>query len=278
MAIETSKFYGLGILEEAEKTRVQTEITRLRDPRYLPTLGEVVDLFDFKRRSLEGDASFTDWWIFCASYLPYSIYECFTQEHLRTLSDYLSQRIDQIGKTQRSPVVILDPCSGNGRLPYFLDQMLAEKIEPDKYGLVAVDNNSWTSSDQNAVFEVKKMDYRAAITQFKPQIIVASWIPSNSNYDPETRSRDSQTDWLDYFRAAGVEEYILIGSPSLWDRPVIEDWKLVFKPDQKYIEDGYVKIEHPDWSKFQLCKYDVDYHQVGSVSSTISFIRQPQVA
>jgi len=55
--------------------------------------------------------------------------------------------------------------------------MLAEKIEPDKYGLVAVDNNSWTSSDQNAVFEVKKMDYRAAITQFKPQIIVASWIP-----------------------------------------------------------------------------------------------------
>lgn len=233
---------------------------KLMDPRYLPTRQEVVGTFSFEPSHERG--GLTDWKAFLEGpRTPYNIYECFTQEHISRLAEYLSGRIDELRGTGQEPITILDPCAGIGRLPYFLQQSLEGISDKSKFKIVAADDESWHVKGK-PIFNVEKMDFRKAIQIHQPQIVVASWIPSS------WRSGLDVEHWLDFFhQSPSIQEYILIGRMY---------WEHTERPNDYvpgYILNGFKRIDQP-WRQYQVCFEDWDPKRQ-SVSQTVSFIRQP---
>lgn len=239
-------------------------LVRLRNPYYLPSLHEVVNTFSFKY----GVGNQTDWKCFTIGFIPYTMYECFTQEYVTRLTDYLSERIDTLREVKQAPITVLDPCAGNGRLPYFLSEGLTELIGKGRAEIIAVDNGSsnFKARTDLPIYDVKTMDYKTAIQKYKPDIIIASWIPSSDDQMPR--------DWLDFFRQSkSIQEYIVISRPYWED---VYDRKTgLFVEDLSYEKEGFRRLDHSDLDKYQLCFEDSDYHKrQSSVSKTVSFIRK----
>lgn len=258
--IEARDFLKIFTNGEPEQQSIDV-LTRMKDPYYLPTYIEVLNSFTFQR-SATWDR--IDWSYFITSILPYTMYECFTQEYIAGLTEYLSKRIEELYKTKDAPIVILDPCAGNGRLPYFLNERLMKLVGQEKFQIVAVDDNSWQfkTKTNTPIYSVEGMDYKEAIQKYQSDIIVASWISSSNDEVP--------SDWIDYFRSsASVDEYLLIGRPY-WD----SKYDPIRAVQQPMIHEGFERFEHDDLYEFQLCHEDTDENVPGkSVSKTVSFIR-----
>lgn len=276
MLTEAKRFFEYRGDKEPDPNKIDTFV-RLCDPFYLPSLDEVTDAFTFRRPAGSSSPTpMTDWKMFLYGPLPYSIYECFTREHIGRLSDYLSKKVTELGAAGNFPITILDTCAGNGRLPYFLKQGLNELIDQEKYRLIAVDNGSWEYMDpQEPIYDVEKMDYRLAVQEFQPDIVVASWIPSSFAYERNGSRAEKPSDWLTFFRqSASIAEHVIIGRPY-WEDYYRNELEKPANYVPGYIRDGFTRIEHVDWAKFQLCSEDDGYHQRGSsVSTTVSFIRR----
>jgi hypothetical protein len=259
----------------AEKAAV---IDKLCDPHYLPKYAEVVDTFLFKY--LEG-LSFTDFYAFILRVSPYSIHECFTQEYVQGLGTYLSGRINEIANTTQRQVVVLDPCSGNGRLPYFLTQELDHSSAKDNYVFYASDIGvGHQPKKETPIYDVERLDYQDAVKKYNPDIIVASWIPSTWGDDIDKGTRDEDAgDWARFFRHhPSVMEYVLIS------RPYWEDYYTMGTNSQRpaghidsHIRDGFRAIDHTKLGRYQICEEDVEPKKYGSCSKTVSYIREAPV-
>lgn len=245
-------------------------MTRLLDPYYLPSFEEVVGAFNFESGS---DGQLTDWQRFIIGVLPYNMFECFTREHIEGLSEYLSRRIDELSKTRERPITILDACAGNGRLPYFINRHLTSLTDEYKFRVIAGDDGTTHQGGLGErhppVYEVENIDYKSAIQKYKPDMVIASWIPSSDDERP--------SEWLDFFRKSpSVAEYILIGR-SCWEDNY--DYSVTIIPPvdsvPRYEQDGFKRLDHPNLQRYQLCEEDNYFHKRrSSNSTTVSFIRK----
>ncbi len=159
------------------------------DPSFLPNLQEVYEFFG---QGSKGDAAFHN---FCKTH---KIYEFLTKEFVEALANYLEKRVVQLRTTQIRKVKILEVCAGDGRLTYFLHQLLDQKI-PDQFSIVATDSGEWGIKP---IFSVTKIDHQQVLVQIQPDIVICSWMPKGKDL---TR---------DFRLTASVKEYILIGNPQ----------------------------------------------------------------
>lgn len=125
--------------------------------------------------------------------LENKIFQLWTKEYIDALSEYLLT----------CPQPIIEVGAGKGLLSYYL----RKKGVP----ILATDDNSWNLIKENK-YDVKVLDYKAAIKKYKPETVIVSWMLLDA-------------DWTPFFREMNIKEYILIGegpggctgSPSVFD-------------------------------------------------------------
>lgn len=162
---------------------------RIGDPTYLPTFQEVVDAFPGNQPETAVFRNYCE---------EHRIFEFFTKEFVDSLGDYLMKRIGEI-RTGGKPITILEVGAGRGQLTHWLKKYLDENgLDDKKVKLIATDDHSRGISDQSP-FPVEKIDYSDAVTKYKPDFILTSWMPLDEDWTPVFRDEPS------------VKEYILIG-------------------------------------------------------------------
>lgn len=141
---------------------------------------------------------------------------------------------DELAKVIKgmNPQLILEVGAGDGIL---------SKILSDRgFNIVAVDDYSWTFNKR--YFKVKKMDYKKALEEYKPDVVLSSWMPLHE-------------DWTPFFRKTkSVKHYILIGEV---EGCVGGDWK-----DRKTWPIHFAK----EASKYALCRTDMLWWQKDKLS------------
>lgn len=167
-----------------------------------------------------------------------SIFEIFTEEYIDKFGRYLAQRAESLGATAKKPITILEVGAGSGKLSHFLQKKLDE-IAPGKVKVIATDNGSWSGIKKP--FPVEAINQRDALSKYKPEIVISSWMPPH-------------TDWTASFRAApSVNEYLLIGWSD--DGVTGKKWKTWgFQEDQgdekltttPYAADGFSRVNNPN--------------------------------
>lgn len=185
-------------LERAEKAR-----ERLANPYYLPTADEVYDAFG----GLDSYGMFRlspDWYRYIFNSPPR--YEVLTQEYISALGIYLADRIRAYSGSVDHPIRILEIGAGNGQLSYFLDFYL-QAIVPDQASIIATDKNEPIQNN----FPVEVIYYVDAIREYKPAIIINSWMPLEQDWTEECR------------KVPEIQEIILIGDEDSCGTP--ESWK-----------------------------------------------------
>lgn len=236
---------------------------KLKDPNYLPKYREVLDAFmppnweegyirDGKEKTIK-NWSTEDWDDFLDGKLPGQeggpVFEVLNEEYLSGLSDYLSRRIQELGGTEESPIVILEVGAGNGRLTYFLEKKLNEKMF-GKFRIIASDPGDWEVIP--TTFTVEKMGNLQALEKYQPKIVMCSWMPLHKDFSADFRSTPS------------VEEYILIGEAGGACGDEWETWGMGSERGHKgetipYEKDGFEIASGPELDElrhFQIGRAD----------------------
>jgi len=182
------------IVPEENMAKSPAELAeKMKDPRYLPSRNEISKAFDNSTKQ-----EFNE---FCDKN---NIYEFFNQEYVASLSDYL---VRSIGKAQEAlylkeirPITVLEVGAGNGKLMFHLQQKMREMgLREDQVKFVATDDKSWDDGKTSEpAMEVENLDADKSVKKYKPDIVIFSWMPPN-------------TDLSQALRQDGVGEYILIG-------------------------------------------------------------------
>jgi len=200
------------------------------------------------------------WHVYCNDRFKAIRYEVFTTDYVEAFATYLKGRIDALAF--KNPV-ILEVGAGDGRLSYALQKRL-----PSSVSVIATDDNSWFSVTTPAYvkdFQVKQLNYKQALAEFKPHIVICSWMPKFA-------------DWTAAFRACpSVREYILIGpafsglightwltwggcgDPSVLEIPI-------------FTREGFTRNDQEDLARMQLCMDDRPTEMFAS--QTVSFRRE----
>ncbi len=184
------------------------------------------------------------------------VFEMWTEEYIKEFSTYLLTRLDDLGATVETPLTILEVGAGNGKLTYFLRERLNAKAA-GRLKIAATDVQRRGRSSEN----VEELGYVEALEQYKPDIVISSWMPKFY-------------DWTGAFRQMpSVKEYILIGVPSLTGDN--EAWGIYSDGGfiQNYSIEGFRRTELHDLKKYQICGTDVP-HIPYSYSVTASFRRE----
>ncbi|MEK7166794.1 MAG: hypothetical protein AAB732_00015 [Patescibacteria group bacterium] len=229
---------------------------KLKDLFYLPTHKDVTFIFK------NPEKFFSNEYIrLCDPDKKHPVFEFLNEEFINAFSDYLFQQIKNLDEFKTNkPITILEVCAGNGRLTYFLQQKF-EKILSEKVKIIGTDSKQW---GLKTFFPVEKLDYKAAIKKYQPEIIICSWMPPEEDFTKDFRSFES------------VKEYILIGESdnnccgNRW-----LTWGINYdKKDQiiPYVADGFERIDINEVKKYQICKTDMigQYNH----SNTVSFRRK----
>lgn len=231
-----------------------------------------------------------------------NIYEFWTQEYIDGLASYLLDRT-AIASKQGKETLILEVGAGDGMLSKHLMKSLdvigdqrrqskrymrkkSDKKKTQLLGgtktlsdisipkVIATDDGSWNIKFKTN--DILKMDVKEALnkyvhgTDIEQQVIVlCSWMMKG-------------IDWTTEFRAAGVDEYVLIGETD--DGCCGHNWKTWGNKDFMDIDeianltsenpiplykvDGFERIDLNDLSRLQFARYD---SQTSRCSSTVSF-------
>lgn len=239
------------------ETALQREAMRekLRDPSFLPTHEDIMEAFG--PESDRDGVAYKIWEDFCRKG-PRPVYELLNKEHLEAFSDYLVDRLNQLGATTERPVKILEVCAGNGRLSHFLRQMLERKA-PGLTQVIATD-----SGESNLVpdFPVALAPHNQALTQQAPRIVICSWMPMMLDLT------------ADFRKTTSVDEYILIGeTDESISGDEIETWGMVNADETpRYALEGFERRDLKELSKLQTCRTDTPGHWFHS--ETVSFRRK----
>jgi hypothetical protein len=201
------------VKEKGEELTPQEIREKLEDPSYLPSREEIFKAFYVKKAegrdemewflSEEGERAWHNWHNFCDKEND-PVFELWTKEYIQAFSDYLSQRAKDLGGKKEKPISILEVGAGNGKLTHFLNREFErKKIENIK--IIATDSGEWMEPRKGKWikitphFPVEILDYKEALKEYKPDIVVCSWMPLGE-------------DWTKDFRdAESIKEYILIG-------------------------------------------------------------------
>ena len=236
----------------------------------------------------------------------YNIFEFWTEDYVVKLASYLQDRCDEVdGHT-----IILDVGAGDGTLAHFLKEAIMDgkshgatlksksKKRPKHQKrriptIVATDDGSWKIQPKASV---ERMSVSEAMKRYGPHylldgddnssphqlIILCSWMPMG-------------IDWTREFRAAGADEYILIGECDdggcghnwdTWGNPNFLDEEMdngggtknqsmkstTLKP--AYQMGGFERKNMDDLSVLQFSRYD---SRMSSLTQTVSFRRVPKI-
>jgi len=135
------------------------------------------------------------------------IYEFFTRDYIEKLVDHIEKSADDIcpHKSDTSTFRVLEVGAGNGQLSYLIEKLISSRrtmksrSKPWKLEMIATDTGTWKAKAGTAASSVQKMDYRAAIDKYKPDIVLCSWMPLGEDWTQAMRQAES------------IQEYILIG-------------------------------------------------------------------
>lgn len=217
-----------------------------KDPSFLPSLKETEQFFG---PGSKGNAAFQE---FCRLH---RIYEFLTKEYVEALSEYLIERVKQLLDKQSKPITILEVCAGDGRLSYYLQQLLEKKI-PGQFTYVASDSGEWHIKP---LFPVLRLDHEQTLQVIQPDIVMCAWMP---------KGKDLTADFRDCQR---VQEYMLIGNPTECGDPWLT-WGEKSKNIPPYERDGFrMEMFGKEFPK-QLCM-DSELNSVKRHSWTYSFRR-----
>lgn len=227
---------------------------RLWDKNYLPSIDEIRKNYpiidpESKINSYEERERETRAWFGFVELLPQR--DILTREYVERFANYLTRRIAEIrNQHQLEKVAILEVGAGDGRLAHFLKAALREKAG-DTFKLVAVDDKSWPEKE---MFPVVQVDFRQALDEYHPQIVISSWMPNRVDWTEQIRKRKS------------VEEYLLIGRA---DEDVVgkgwetwgNDWTAEHEGQTPpFVKDGFTKEILEEISEVQIhhMAYDAD--------------------
>jgi len=239
------------------------------------------------------------------------IYDYVTKEYISQLSTYLYKRSREIKKEKgKDKVTILEVGAGSGRLGSSLKSEIERKRKKElKIELIMTDLGTWKLPVVGKYKDqVLRMDYKQAVEEFNPDIILCSWMPLGEDWSWCFRHKET------------VSEYILMGETDdgccghkwlTWgyrENPEELDSPFDFKHDEDkseysldffdwvgrqfkrekdailnkydaekinttpYEMDGFSRnlLEEP--SMFQICRYDKE--QYAANSKTVSFKRE----
>jgi hypothetical protein len=210
-------------------------------------------------------------------------YEVFTAEHVAALAAYLLER--RAAYADACPLRVLEVGAGDGRLQHHLSCALQRlggsasavqltATDSDERGLRA-------ASPFASLVRVAPCDAQLLEAE-RPDLIIACWQPFG-------------VDWTAMFRAcASVREYVLIGEADdgICGRPW-ETWgcrapgdedgsessseekgeSRAARPLAPYEADGFVRVDLPGLSRWQLCRTDERWRSRGA-SRTVAFRRR----
>ncbi len=199
--------------------RLKGFFERIRDFAYLPTWREMKmcfepfkDVYDQKNEKIGPRGKIDTYSIENEFHKIYGshVYEILTVEFIEQFGSYIGQIIDKLYAKNGLPVRIVEMGAGNGRLSYFLNQMLQKKY-PGRYEWKAIDSGQserWGHVKPGSLFPIEQVDAEQALDMLNPQVVITSWMPKGTGWDRY------------YAQKKSVQEYILIGQPSItggWD-------------------------------------------------------------
>jgi hypothetical protein len=224
------------------------------------------------------------------------IYQLWTQEYVQHLGKYL---LDRSMMETKKKTVIVDVGAGDGLLIHFLKEYMETEFHKRRKNsthnksnnkhttslptLIATDDGSWGIF---AKAEVEKLNAQDTLAKYggaandsnggQQLIVLCSWMPMGQ-------------DWSAMFRAAGADEYILIGEADdgtcghnwdTWgnvdfrDDVVDENDNAISSsspPPPSYVFEGYQRWDMDVLSQFQFSRFDC---AVSRSSKTVSFRRK----
>ena len=161
------------------------------------------------------------------------IFQIWTKEYLDGLSKMIKKHFPK--------AKVLEVGAGNGELT---DQLKSRGID-----IIATDDGRWLLHKKHPVVD---MDYREAIESYKPDLVIASWIPMGEDWTPTMRKNKAN--------------YILIG----------EAWGCCAKDSAFENKRGYQRIDKFDFDEYNICRTDYYYGDITGInkhSQTILFKR-----
>jgi hypothetical protein len=183
-------------------------------------------------------------------------YEFLTSTYVDALANHIRAKAKSSPPKGGKEFILLEIGAGSGRLAAHLE----ERLGSDNILVVATDSAEWNLQQH---FRVEHYNHKEALKLFKPDMVLASWMPVG-------------VDWTKDIRRAGVDEYILVGEADggCCGHPWYT-WGVVHGRTGKkgaiapFVADGYKKLPLGDISKLQLQRYDSK--QYNQNSQTVSF-------
>lgn len=170
------------------------------------------------------------------------VFDLWQSEYVELLAQHLEERGERGKRRQR----VVEVGAGNGRLANLLRHRLPE------CEIIATDSGGWRKMPglvAAAGVEVKRLGFDKALEEYRPDVVLCSWMPMHE-------------DWTRAFRKhASVGEYVLIGDPDCTGRGK-ETWDG---------GPGFVKRELSALSARQVCRHDRLPRR--GHSQTTSFVR-----
>jgi hypothetical protein len=103
-------------------------------------------------------------------------FEVLNSEFVAALADYLVKRAIII-KGQQNPATILEVGAGRGRLSHFLALGIGRTANNSI--IIATDSGEYGIKPMHPV---EKLDVKAGLAQYNPDIIIASWMPNGVDW------------------------------------------------------------------------------------------------
>lgn len=171
-----------------------------------------------------------------------NVFQIWNVEYVRELARTI--------KTLKAESPFIEVCAGDGTL--------SEQLKVEGVNITATDDKSWSKYREfNYGRNVFNLEAIASIKRYKPELVIASWIPYGNT--------------LDYkILKTGVKHFIVIGETSggccgsndIWD---------------KYESLGYKMITLDNADEFNLCRTDwihEHYNKIHKHSETVLFTKR----
>lgn len=145
------------------------------------------------------------------------VWEVLTIEFIEGWAKHLLPKIEKLSREGFKPVKVLEVGAADGKLSKFL------KIALKKLGAAVeffpVDDLSWVKSNRvNLGNNVIDKDYRQALKDYSPNIVITSWMPPTKDFTVDYRNTDS------------VKGYILLGQVGATGTP--DSWGALIENEE----------------------------------------------
>lgn len=208
----------------------------------LPSYEEVCKaLYERELINLTPDNWTESWFSTC---IRKALFQLWNKEYVEELSVEIKKLVND--------KLVLEVAAGDGMLSHWLRE----------YGvnIKATDDMSWHNFDRTEYpikirSEVEKLDAIEAIQKYKPNLVIASWIPYGSDLDYKILKEK-----VSYFIIIGEGPGGCTGSEVFWE---------------KYEEEGYVWEYFKEVDKYNICRTDsaIQNIRIYKHSSTALFKR-----